>query len=597
MTLISALPTVPSRSSGFSAAQAEAFLEALPDFVTETNAALAYFDLRNADASAVTMWVAGDFSEGDVVWSPATGTNYRAKTTHTSATDPSLDSTNWSAASGIGAADQAKLDLITVTEPVDLDLARVRQSRVASGSIAAKTVVVRKSDGTVSEVSETSTDAAFGGEDTVASKLATDDGRMVCSLGSGKFFFVYHDSATPRVHAKIGTFDGENWSFGAEANIDTAGVVPDRSLYCAYDSTADRVVVAFDYANNLRTYVCSVSGTTITVNTAQNLIGATGDVVSVAVSNGYALFVYNDAPVRAVCASIGSTSLSPGSEITIDATYGSFTIDVQPTLTPNVFVCTYIDTNKTARIIFIERTTSSTIVAGTVGTLQNDSAESFGPLYLGVTAISDGYVLAAYNRQVGTTDARFQIVQHSGRTISSIGTALELLADYKANARCIPINNGLGQAYMMIQDLNGSGNDYLHFVEITHTGTVPAAGTPVVIKSATGWSEKGAAYDSSDGTIAFMAANGANISVFDVAAAGTSSDAGDWLSVSVSAVADGEDVPIYQVGDIVDGLSSLTYGQKVYVDIDGGLTHVVTSYGEIGLALSATEMLITRANS
>ncbi|MFV1620462.1 hypothetical protein [Phaeobacter sp. JH20_26] len=40
-------------------------------------------------------WAAGDFSEGDAVWSPTNGLTYRAKADFTSAIDPAADPANW----------------------------------------------------------------------------------------------------------------------------------------------------------------------------------------------------------------------------------------------------------------------------------------------------------------------------------------------------------------------------------------------------------------------------------------------------------------------------------------------------------------------
>ncbi|MFS4583760.1 hypothetical protein [Phaeobacter sp. C3_T13_0] len=40
-------------------------------------------------------WAAGDYSDGDAVWSPSDGLTYRAKADFTSAIDPAADPANW----------------------------------------------------------------------------------------------------------------------------------------------------------------------------------------------------------------------------------------------------------------------------------------------------------------------------------------------------------------------------------------------------------------------------------------------------------------------------------------------------------------------
>lgn len=112
---ITALPTPPSRNEPLTFADlGDAFLGALPTFVTQANAlesnvntketnvtasaAAAAASASAAAASAsVTLWVAnGSYTAGVVKYSPITFQSFRAKTTHnTVPTDPSADATNW----------------------------------------------------------------------------------------------------------------------------------------------------------------------------------------------------------------------------------------------------------------------------------------------------------------------------------------------------------------------------------------------------------------------------------------------------------------------------------------------------------------------
>lgn len=122
---ITALPTPPSSTdpANFSS-RADAFLGALPTFVTEANALQTDVNSKqtsaatsetNAAASAAaaeaskevavsaasaTQWVSGSYNAGAVVWSPASFLTYRAKTTGSKTTDPSLDGANWRCLNG-----------------------------------------------------------------------------------------------------------------------------------------------------------------------------------------------------------------------------------------------------------------------------------------------------------------------------------------------------------------------------------------------------------------------------------------------------------------------------------------------------------------
>jgi hypothetical protein len=108
MSTITSLPTPPSRQdpSNFND-RADAFLGALPTFVTETNTVAAEV---NSSANAViaatnvTKWISGNtYSQGAVVWSPINGLGYRRITAIGSGTtDPSLDTTNYKQVNGTG---------------------------------------------------------------------------------------------------------------------------------------------------------------------------------------------------------------------------------------------------------------------------------------------------------------------------------------------------------------------------------------------------------------------------------------------------------------------------------------------------------------
>jgi len=126
---ITPLPTPPSRSTDPTnfAIEADAFVAALPEFVTDANAQASYLDglastvdgdataaaasaaaaftsENNAEAAAaaaaasadVVLWVSGTtYAVGNNVFSPLNYQTYRRKTNGAGTTDPSLDGTNW----------------------------------------------------------------------------------------------------------------------------------------------------------------------------------------------------------------------------------------------------------------------------------------------------------------------------------------------------------------------------------------------------------------------------------------------------------------------------------------------------------------------
>lgn len=119
---ITTLPAAPSRSvpSTFSAL-ADAFIGALPGFVTQANALEVNINLKEsqyiaaaqsasqaaqsaADAAAImgaTKWVSGTtYILGAVVWSPTDFLSYRRRIAGAGTADPSTDGTNWACLTG-----------------------------------------------------------------------------------------------------------------------------------------------------------------------------------------------------------------------------------------------------------------------------------------------------------------------------------------------------------------------------------------------------------------------------------------------------------------------------------------------------------------
>lgn len=126
MSTITALPTPPSRSNPVDFSErTDAFLGALPTFVTEVNLVAGEVESNATTASAaaatatekadiatnaaddaaatagVVKWVSGTtYDQGVTVWSPADFQTYRRSVAGAGTTDPSNDTTNWQMISG-----------------------------------------------------------------------------------------------------------------------------------------------------------------------------------------------------------------------------------------------------------------------------------------------------------------------------------------------------------------------------------------------------------------------------------------------------------------------------------------------------------------
>ena len=90
---ITPLPAAPSRLDADFSTKADAFLGALPGFVTEVNQTAAILAAAEVGASK---WISGTtYASGDLAWSPVNYRTYRRITAGGGVTDPSLDAVNW----------------------------------------------------------------------------------------------------------------------------------------------------------------------------------------------------------------------------------------------------------------------------------------------------------------------------------------------------------------------------------------------------------------------------------------------------------------------------------------------------------------------
>lgn len=116
-------------------------------------------------ATATPEWSSGtDYAVGASAWSPTDWQSYRcivaAGPSHGSTTDPASTPARWVNPAAPASGDATKLGLLSATAPVNLDNAPTRRLFTASGSITAQYAVVLNADGSVSQVTESPTDAA-----------------------------------------------------------------------------------------------------------------------------------------------------------------------------------------------------------------------------------------------------------------------------------------------------------------------------------------------------------------------------------------------------------------------------------------------------
>ena len=551
-----------------------------------------YMEQRSRDPAGQTLWVTGaDYVDGQVVYSPTDRLPYQAnKDITNSTTDPEADGgTDWDAAGGVSAEDQAKLDNITVTEDINLD--EIGNSLVleADGAVTAGEVLVLNSDGTVSGVGSTVVTPALGTPDTAnTTSVAGGMTRNIVKLGDGKYFLLWEESTS--LKGIVAEFDGATWSYGTEATIlasDTVGSC------CAYDETNGRIIVGYELSSNNDIYllVCTVSGTTITANTGVSIDLVNANGIDVAAWDGYAAVIYGDSSstVYIAIATTSDTTVTAGTPVSVGWTSG-YQNSVYYDDDNDQLICS--GEQQTGSKGYIVAVTYSGTVA-TAGTKEEflNARPNRSPM----CRIAANKWLLGYADATDDSRAAAVVVTVSGTTFT-LGTPLVLTgatySGYMVSSMVfIPTT---GQVMSFYSDEENSYYRGFQMLDIDGT-TITKDGSWTVIDS-TSTLDMGAVFDSSLGKVIHAFNDNGDqddVIIVDIEPGGTTTDAGDWIGTAGNSAADTEDVIINSAGKVDTNQSGLTIGTTYYVADDGSLETSASGGRKIGKAVAADKLYIT----
>lgn len=589
----SAIPSL-SDPAGF-AADADAFLTDLPDFVDGMNALKAYVDARSEDASAVTLWVSGsDYVEGDPRVSPADKKTYRAKGAITnSTTDPSADAANWEVAGGVSAGDQLKLDRITATEAVNTDQLQAKRTRVLDGAATDRGLWVKQSDGTAKAVTTSAAPLSVGSDAVFNAGASYPYARCLAhDPDNNKMLLVYQDVANSNYGtAVVLTVSGDTVTAGTPAVFESAS---SPEAICEYDPVNDKFLIVYRDGGNssyITAIVATISGTSISFGTPVSLgKGGYRPSLSFDTNGSNFLLAYCDEPGQDC----------HGVVISISGTTPTFTNDTEATTTSGYTFGSGFDSASGKHLVvhgagstlmaFLGTISGTNVSFGSQQTI--GSIDTFpGSGDVAYSSVSSKWLLA-YNDNGDSDHGYVVVLTVSGSTVTA-GTPVKFEAagtsvqgvEYDAE----------DDAFFVIYKDAGNSN-YLTYCRVTISGTVPTPGTPAVLRSADPSIYCGTGYDTTGGAIVCAFRDGSNSNhgtVFAIQPAGNSTNVADWGGFFLEAGADGEEAEVSTPGDIIDGLSGLVYDEEYYPEDDGSLTITPNAYGKIGRAISTTELLQT----
>ena len=242
---------------------------------------------------------------------------------------------------------------------------------VATGAISNGQAVGLKSDGTVAAISplfgSTTTFASAAGSSTINSAIFDPD--------TNKIVIVYRDAADSPIGGKcvIGTVSGMSISFGTPVEFESARI--NSSHTCAYDSSADKVVVAYQLNSNnhLVIIIGTVSGTSISFGSKfESSRGATNldsvyDATAGKVIVSYVDSLNSSYPVLSLVTISGTTPSVSGTTVAVSAAASQTSITYDTTAGKTALCINGTDNSLKAHAV---TSTSSSISVGSATTLE-----------------------------------------------------------------------------------------------------------------------------------------------------------------------------------------------------------------------------------
>lgn len=463
---------------------------------------------------------------------------------------------------------------------------------VATGSITQGNPVTLRSDGTVEVTTGTVGTYSAGTATGYFTATSTTTGRVLFDVGANRYVFIYsNDAIGGYPAAKVGTLSGTTFSYGTEVILESSYAY--QGVEGVYDSGNAKTVIFSSPANSVRAWVCTVSGSTLTVNTS-NDFASTNTLQTFCASyhppSGSICVAYSQGQGRLKMATYSGGSLNMGSQYVFDAstcynmTMGYHTASGNMAL----FYTTFNGATNPYGIAYS--------LSGTVPT--------FGTAAIGGNTFADtsSFMRVCYSTKTqrlilgtGFGAFRWSIVNISGTTVTWGSTGSISGVSTVGGDLCY--DSAYGQVNVTYYNDNVGG--LAKFQAGTDTTTSITFATAVNVGSGDyvsgGKFSYGIAYNPiGQNTAVSIKRSGNSGNQGALVTASLSTNYTTWIGYSTQTVTNGQNVAVTTLSGSNSNQTGLTTGSVYYIDFTGALTTTATSV-KVGRALSATKLLVTGA--
>ena len=467
------------------------------------------------------------------------------------------------------------------------------RSFTATGTIGNGVIVTLESDGTVKTVTKSVSTPTLGTEVVFESATANYMGATFDS-NSNKIVISYQDDGNSNYGtAVVGTVTGTAISFGTPVVFESAATYYTSATF---DSASNKVVIAYQDNGNWSSgtaIVGTVSGTSISFGTAVVFEAATTTYVSATFdsNSNKVVIAYTDVSDSnkgtAIVGTVSGTAISFGTAVVFNSgttTYSAATFDSSS----NKVVIGYRDEGNSNYGTAIVGTVSGTAISYGTEVVFN----TLSTKWIAATFDSNNAkVVIAYDNddQYGTA-----IVGTVSGTAISFGTAV-MYEDAQTQYTACTFDAGAGTVVIAFKDQENSSKGTV--VLGTVSGTAISYGSPVIFAAGeTVWIA--ATFDTVAGksVFAFKDSDNNHYGTGVVYGSDVTTDVNNEIGIAAEAGTDGNPLDVTILGGVNASQSGLTIAAEYWATSSGTLSSSDTGYQKMGVALSATELLI-RGNS
>jgi hypothetical protein len=464
----------------------------------------------------------------------------------------------------------------------------------ASGVLPNGKPVIVNSDGTVSVVDETAISQALGSPSVYASS-STIYGYSAFDSTNNKVVIAYRDVGnTNKGTAVVGTVSGTSISFGTPVVFESAeqyDVLP-----VVFDSNANKIVIFFTNSSFYGTAIVgTVSGTSISFGTpvvfdSSIFISENASAAFDSSSNKVVVAYKRGTQSHSRVGTVSGTSISFGTNVQFESGTAEDSAMVFDSNAGKI-VIVYSDVNNSRYGTAVVGTVSGTSISFG-SSVVFESADTREP-HVAFDSTSNQIIITY--RDTGNSSYGTAVVGSVSGTSINFGSPV-VFESALTSLPCVAFDPTANKVVIAYAD--GGNSYYGTVITGTITGTSLSFDSPSVFESANA-SPYSATYDSNSSKVVVNYVDSGNSGygtsvVFQAGYTSTTLTASNYIGISTGGTyADGSNATVKIIGNTSDEQSGLTAGQAYYVQTDGtiGTTPADPSVFA-GTAISATKMLV-----